>query len=152
MKIRSDWLAPRYASLVVANAVLLALLTGCGGGGSGGEANSGGGVTPSPSTGHVVDVSPESVGAYWGHTTALQAQVKQADGQLVTGAGVTWSSTNEAVATVSPAGVVQHNTPGDATIVAKFSDATGTALIRTLGFDVQSLRISNQSNCGRIQT
>ncbi|MFC7407554.1 Ig-like domain-containing protein [Hydrogenophaga atypica] len=151
MKTKSRWPAPRCASSVAVSAVLLALLVGCGGGSGGGEAGEGGGVTPNPSTGHVVDVSPESVDAYWGHTSALQAQVKQADGQLLTGAGVTWSSTNEAVATVSPAGVVQHNTPGDAMIAAKFSDATGTALIRTLGFDVQSLRISDQSNCALSQ-
>lgn len=151
MKTKSHWLAPRCASLVVANTVLLALLAGCGGGGSGGEVGGGGGSTPNPSTAHVVNVSPESVDAYWGHTSALQAQVKQADGQLVAGAVVTWSSTNEAAASVSPSGVVQHNTPGNATITAQFSNATGTALVRTLGFDAQSLRTSDEDNCALSQ-
>ena len=51
-------------------------------------------------------------------TTALHARVFDGNGRRMTAAAVTWSSTNEAVATVSNAGVVTAVGAGIATIIA----------------------------------
>ena len=53
-----------------------------------------------------------------GDTTTLRARVFDPNGRLMTGATVTWSSTDEAVATVSSGGVVTAVADGTATIIA----------------------------------
>lgn len=134
----------------MACAPVMALLVACGGGGTdtGAAASSnGGGGSASSSTQYVVSVSPADVQAYWGHTSALRARVRTAAGEDVPGAMVAWASTDEPVASVSNAGLVSHHLAGETTISATYSGFTGTAVARTLGFNVSSLRTFDQDSC-----
>ena len=64
-----------------------------------------------------------------GATTTLIATTKDASGAAITGTTVTWSSSSDAIATVSQAGVVTGVTPGTATITATSNGKTGTASV-----------------------
>ena len=82
-----------------------------------------------------------------GATTTLTATTKDASGTAVTGATVTWSSSSDAIATVSQAGVVTGVTPGTATITATSNGKTGTATVTVNSKIVTftaSLRSSNE--------
>ncbi len=64
-----------------------------------------------------------------GATTQLQASAQDAHGNPVTGRAFTWSSNAEAVATVSPGGLVTARTPGAARVRATLDAANGDAQI-----------------------
>lgn len=85
-------------------------------------------VVPLPPTSVVV--SPNSKTLYVTQTLALSAQVTDQNGKVVSGAVVTWSSGNPAVATVDAAsGVVTAVAPGVDTVTATSNTLTGTAVI-----------------------
>ena len=69
-----------------------------------------------------------------GTSVQLNARASSADGTLLSGRTVAWSSSNTAVASVSGTGLLQAVAPGTATISAS-SEGQGT----TLGITVQSL-------------
>lgn len=77
-----------------------------------------------------VTVAPDSVtlGAL-DASTQLAATVKDANGNVATGAVVTWSSTNEAVAEVSEAGEVTAKGVGTARVAATSGTAGDTAVV-----------------------
>ncbi len=82
-------------------------------------------VTPVPMD---VEVAPgEITFTEVGATETLSATVLDADGEPIPGAEVTWSSSNEGVATVTAEGVVEAIQEGVATITATSENATGTA-------------------------
>ena len=92
----------------------------CGGGGDGGTGPGGGGgpvVTR-------VDVSPGSASIFVGKTASFTATPKDADGATVTGKSIAWSSSDQAVATVSN-GVVTAVKPGSVTITAAVGSVQG---------------------------
>jgi hypothetical protein len=64
-----------------------------------------------------------------GATTALQATVKDQNGNVMTGQTVTWSTSNPAAATVSSSGLVTGVVAGSATITATNSAKSGTSSI-----------------------
>jgi hypothetical protein len=76
-----------------------------------------------------------------GGTATLTATTKDAGGNTITGTTVTWSSSSDAIATVSAAGLVTGVAPGTATITATSNGKTGTATVtvvsRTVTFSVQ---------------
>lgn len=77
-----------------------------------------------------VEISPDgatldAIGA----TTQLGAVVRDAGGQTLAGASVTWSSLDDAVATVSPTGLVTAASNGSAQIVATSGAAADTVSI-----------------------
>lgn len=76
-----------------------------------------------------ISVSPSSatVNVAWSKT--LTATARDANGTVITGAPITWSSSDAAVATVSSSGVVTGVSPGSATITAASGGVTGTASI-----------------------
>jgi alpha-tubulin suppressor-like RCC1 family protein len=74
-------------------------------------------VTPSAST-----IAP-------GETVQLQAATKDADGSTLTGRAITWSSSDNAVATASTTGVVTGIANGSATITASVDGQSGAAVI-----------------------
>jgi DNA/RNA endonuclease G (NUC1) len=82
-----------------------------------GACNDNGGVTP-PAEVASVDVTPNPAAVNVGGTTQLTAVARDAAGQPVSGTTFIWTSTDEAVATVSTTGLVTGATVGTATIKA----------------------------------
>ena len=74
-----------------------------------------------------VRVTPNLAGITVGGTVHLQAQPLDAAGNSLDGRTVTWSSDNEAVATVDTSGVVTGVSTGTATVTATSEGKTGTA-------------------------
>lgn len=75
-----------------------------------------------------VEVSPEElVLTASGETGELTAAVLDEDGEEIPNATVTWTSSDEEVATVDEAGVVEAVGEGSATITAMSGEVEGTA-------------------------
>ena len=78
---------------------------------------------------NAVTVSPTTATVNVGATTTLTATARDANGTIVTGAAITWTTSNAGVATVSSGGVVTGVAVGNATITATSNGKTGTATI-----------------------
>ena len=76
-----------------------------------------------------VTVAPTSASITVGGTIALSATVRDAQGNVMTGQTVTWSTNNSAVATVSAIGLVTGLAAGQVTITAACSGKTGTSSV-----------------------
>src|SRR5438445_4107398 len=76
-----------------------------------------------------VTVSPASASVSVGQTVQLTATPKDANGTALTGAVVTWSSNNAAVATVSGSGLVTAVAAGSVTSTATSGGISGPAAI-----------------------
>ena len=83
---------------------------------------------PPPPVVTTVTVSPPSASVVAGSTVALQATVKDQNGNVMSGQTVAWSS-NNASATVNSSGVVSGISAGSATITATSSGKSGTSAI-----------------------
>lgn len=140
---RSSRSALRYGSRVSAVAALAALgtmaacggagdATGPGGGGGGGGGGGVASVSVSPSTGSI------AVGA----TTTLAAAPLDASGNAVSGATVTWGTSDANIATVSTSGVVTGVGAGTATISATSGTVKGTATITVTPAPVASVTLA----------
>lgn len=99
---------------------LLALLAGCADGplapGAGGPVAS-------------VAVAPAGLALEVGATVTLTARPLAADGAVLAGHPIAWSSSDTVVATVSPAGLVRARAAGTATIRATSAGKTGTVAV-----------------------
>ncbi|HYD54714.1 MAG TPA: Ig-like domain-containing protein [Gemmatimonadaceae bacterium] len=82
-------------------------------------------VTVAPAVGRVAVTAPSAT-VDQGQSMTLTAQVFDTGNGVIPGAAVTWASSNEAVATVSPAGVVTARTPGTVVITATSENISGT--------------------------
>ena len=71
-----------------------------------------------------------------GATSVLTAATFDADGAALGGVSLTWTSSDEAVATVDGTGVVTGVSPGNSTITAASGSVAGTAAIRVDAPDV----------------
>jgi CHRD domain-containing protein/Big-like domain-containing protein len=76
-----------------------------------------------------VTVSQPPAAILVGATTTLTATTKDGSGAAITGTTVAWSSSSDAIATVSQSGVVTGVAPGTATITATSNGKTGTATV-----------------------
>jgi uncharacterized protein YjdB len=85
-------------------------------------------ITPNPIV-TTVTVSPASASIAVGGTSALQATVKDQNGNAMTGQTVTWSTSNAAAAAVSSTGIVTGVAAGSTTITATSSGVSGTSAI-----------------------
>jgi uncharacterized protein YjdB len=93
-----------------------------------------------------VTVQPASPSLTAGQTTTLTATVTDANGTVVTDRVVTWSSSNNAVATVSATGVVTAIAAGTAVIAAMTSEGKGgSATITVTPLPVGSVAIEPTS-------
>ena len=77
-----------------------------------------------------------------GQTQQLFPSVSDQNGNTLTGADVTWSSSNNAVATVSPTGVVTAAGAGTADVTATAGSAVATAQISVVQTPTQLLKVS----------
>lgn len=77
-----------------------------------------------------IAVTPQPISVYQGTAIQLKAAGTYADGESgdVTGS-VTWISSDNTIATVSAAGLVQTLLPGSVTITAKLQGISGTSLV-----------------------
>jgi len=96
----------------------------CGGGGDGGT-GPGGGKGPTVTR---IDMSPTSASVAVGKTVTLTATPKDVDGATVTGSSVSWSTSNQGLATVS-GGVVTGVAPGTVTITAAVGSVKADATV-----------------------
>lgn len=87
------------------------------------------GVLPPPPQVTTVTVSPAAVSVQAGATSALQATVKDQNGNTMSGQTTTWSSNNTAVSTVNASGVVTGVAAGSAVISATSSGRSGTSAV-----------------------
>ena len=76
-----------------------------------------------------VTVSPPANTIAVGDTLRLVAEAYDESGHAMAGASFTWSSSNAAVATVDPSGLVRGAGEGTATITATAGEASGDALV-----------------------
>ena len=84
-------------------------------------------VTPAPVAS--VTVAPATVSVYEKASAQLTATLKDANGNVLTGRVVTWSTSNGGVATVSGSGLVGGVSAGSATITATSEGQSGTAAV-----------------------
>jgi hypothetical protein len=87
----------------------------------------GGTATPVPTT---VTISPGAVTlSALGATQPLTATVRDQNNNVMTGQGITWTSTNTAAVTVSPAGVVTAVANGTASVRAEVGAVQGSITV-----------------------
>jgi len=89
-----------------------------------------------------VTISPASVNLQSGQTSQLTATLQDANGNVLTGRTVTWSSNNGSVAAVSGTGLVTASSAGTATITATSEGKSGTASVTVSGVPVASVSVS----------
>jgi uncharacterized protein YjdB len=89
-----------------------------------------------------VAVSPSSSAITVNSTETLVATTRDASNNTLTGRTVTWSSSNQAVATVSATGVVTGRAAGTATITATSEGRSGTAAVTITTVPVASVAVS----------
>ena len=80
-----------------------------------------------------------------GATVQLTAEVRDQSGNVMTGAAVTWSSSEAAVATVNGSGLVTAVANGTATITATAGAVSGTAMV-TVAQGVNSVTVTPAAN------
>jgi uncharacterized protein YjdB len=88
-----------------------------------------------------VEVTPGTATIEVGGTTQLAATPKDASGNTVSGQSVTWSSSSDAIATVSASGLVTGQSVGTATITASAGGQSGTATVAVNQVPVASVAV-----------
>jgi hypothetical protein len=140
-------LSPRM--MATAAALLLALGAACDSpteAGSGGNPGTGGGnpVPQQPAPVASVRISPDTMtliaaGGY----RIVQATVRGADQQVITGRVVEWSISDLAVAHVDPSGIVVAHAPGSAVVYARIEGKVAQARVTVLPLTVDSIALGS---------
>jgi len=90
-----------------------------------------------------VTVAPATASVTVGETAPLTATTKDANGNVLTGRSVTWTTSNSALATVSASGVVTAVAAGGpVTITASSEGKSGTAAITVTAVPVASVEVT----------
>jgi len=95
-------------------------------------------------------ISPDTLSMILGGTAHLTGVVTAADGWTgpVDGAGIAWSSSDPAIASVSAAGIVTTGQVGSTTITARWNSFTATAQVHVAGLAFVDVRASYGRACG----
>lgn len=105
----------------------------------------GGGITTTdlsaPGVAEVV-VTPLTASVAVGGTLPLQATLRDAGGQTVSGPAVVWSVQDSSIATVSPAGVVTARAVGNTQVAASANGKSGLASIAVTPVPVASVSVA----------
>ncbi len=88
-----------------------------------------------------VSITPVSLSMSVGQSTPLAAVAIDSAGNVVTGRPTTWSSSNQSIATVSPAGVVTAVATGSVQITATVDSKSATASVAVSNFAVGSVTV-----------
>src|SRR5207249_3891534 len=89
-----------------------------------------------------VAVAPATANLTVGQTVQLTATPKDSAGSALTGRTVTWGSSNTAVATVGPSGLVTSKAAGSATITATSEGKAGSATVTVAAVPVASVAVT----------
>src|SRR5207253_5779296 len=89
-----------------------------------------------------VAVAPATASLTVGQTAQLTATPKDSAGTALTGRTVTWASSNTAVATVGPSGLVTSKAAGSATITATSEGKAGSATVTVAVVPVASVAVT----------
>src|SRR5437879_6284477 len=92
-----------------------------------------------------VAVTPASLSVQVGQTAQLTATPQDANGNPLSGRTVTWTSSNQAVATVNATGLVTGAAAGAATITATSEGKSGTAAVTVTPVPVASVAVTPAS-------
>ncbi len=87
------------------------------------------GTTPLPPAVATVTVTPASASVQLGGTVQFSAILRAANGTILGGRAITWSSSSSAIASVSSTGLATANAAGTATITATSEGKSGTAVL-----------------------
>jgi hypothetical protein len=90
-------------------------------------------VTPPASSAASVTVSPGSASGAVGQSAQFTATVKDANGNVLSGQTIVWTSTNTAVVTINSSGYATALAAGSAALVATSSGKSGQAAITVTG-------------------
>ena len=121
----------RGAHRLTCASVLLVVAAGCSGGTS----------EPPANTVATVEVIPNAISRQVGETVQLGVALKNANGELVAGHTVSWSSSNQVIASVSTTGLVTALALGTTTITATAGGRSGTAQVTVEGEPVASVTV-----------
>lgn len=112
-------------ALGVLASTLLAVLSACVGGSSGGNV-----VNPPPATLTSISISPPDPSIVVGATKQFKAMAGYSDGSKVdVSTSATWVSSNPNVATIQPNGLAKGIKPGSANVQATFEKITGLTIL-----------------------
>jgi uncharacterized protein YjdB len=89
-----------------------------------------------------VTVTPATASVQAGQTVQLTATLKDANGNILTGRVVTWSSSNNTAASVNSSGLVTGSSAGSATITATSEGKSGTSAITVTAVPVASVTVT----------
>jgi uncharacterized protein YjdB len=89
-----------------------------------------------------ISIVPSSLSLQAGGSSQLSAVTKDANGNVLTGRVVTWSSSNDPVAVVSSLGRVTAVSAGSATISATSEGVVGTALVTVSTVPVATVQVT----------
>src|SRR5438132_1312977 len=89
-----------------------------------------------------VTLTPGSATLNEGQTLQLTATLKDANGNVLTGRSITWSSSNGSAATVNATGLVTGVLAGSATITATSEGQSGTSAITVVHMPVASVTVT----------
>src|SRR2546425_621271 len=92
-----------------------------------------------------VTVTPGTASLTVGQTVQLTATPRDANGNPLTGRAISWSSSNNNIATVNGSGLVTGVTAGSVTITATSEGQSGTASITVAGAPVASVTVTPPS-------
>src|SRR5438034_297202 len=92
-----------------------------------------------------VTLTPGSATVNEGQTLQLAATLKDANGNVLTGRSITWSSSNGSAATVNATGLVTGVLAGSATITATSEGQSGTSAITVVHMPVASVTVTPAS-------
>src|SRR3989442_11616615 len=102
------------------------------------------GSTP-PAPVATVTLTPASPTVNEGQTLQLTATLKDANGNILTGRSITWSSSTSSAATVNATGLVTGVVAGSATITATSEGQSGTSAITVVHMPVASVTVTPAS-------
>lgn len=138
--VRSTIMRTRTSTAVTLAALSL-LLVSCG--------DDGGVTEPSPASVARVEVSPSSGSVQVGGALQFAALPRDAAGNVLAGRAVSWSSSDEAVATVSAGGLVAGVGAGSVTITATSEEKSGSATVTVPSF---ALKVSMEGGGSGVVT
>ena len=102
------------------------------------------GSTP-PAPVATVTLTPASPTVNEGQTLQLTATLKDANGNILTGRSITWSSSNTSAASVNGTGLVTGVLAGSATITATSEGQSGTSAVTVVHMPVASVTVTPAS-------
>ena len=92
-----------------------------------------------------IEITPNKGTLSIGQSSQLSARLKDAQGNIVAGRDVSWSSSDTAIVTVSNAGMLTAISDGESTITASVEGVSGFATVTVSGAPVASISVSAQS-------